>query len=331
MSSTDKYIQVILNWLVFYHQLCPDRSSIYFLCLDKTTEIVMTKYGLQCSHVFHTANNNNKLWLVRVRLTKQLLDQGFDVLLSDSDALWLRNPFEYLENFDGSDIISSRASFPEDVFKKYGATLCMGFIYIKTNEKTRALWGELSNTMAKDPRPDDQRSLNKILMSKGLRYPAHLEYLNSSEGDTGVMPYMANQSKVRVTLLPHRQFRRQCEGYRLSEIHESVVAHCLLDKTGSAKEKGSKRYKLWVLRENWDRDFFSPNETNGKTADNFLNEISEQQRKLFSAKRMKDQIARADTENIVKSNTLNGLFNPYDTQFWTPNRVSRFEVFVAYS
>lgn len=272
MSSTDKYVNVILNWLIFYHQLCPDRSSLYFLCLDKTTELMMTKYGLQCSYVFHSSMNKNKLWLMRMRLTKQLLDQGFDVLMSDSDAVWLRNPFEYMEKFNTSDIVSSRASFPEDVSKRFGATLCMGFIYIKTNPQTKAMWGELNSVMSTDPRPDDQRSLNKVLMSKGLQFKKHLDYLHTTEGDTGTLNYK-NNPNMQVTLLPHEQFRRVCEGFKLSEIHDSYVAHCLLDKTGDAKEKGGKRYKLWALKDNWEQHYLVPNETR-RSVDEFLHDIS---------------------------------------------------------
>jgi len=255
----------------------------------------MVKYGLSCAYVFHTSNNNNKLWLMRVRLTKQLLDQGFDVLMSDSDALWLQNPFTYINKFEASDIISSRASFPEEVSKKFGATLCMGFIYIKTNARNRALWEELSHVMSSDPRPDDQRSLNKLLMSKGLAFEKRLDYIHTVEADTGSMP-SKDGAKTTITLLPHELFRRLCEGFKLSEIHNSIVAHCLLEKTGTAKESGGKKYGIWALKDNWDRNFEPPAPNSNKTINEFLHEISQGRRQLFPSDY--DYIARGETERI---------------------------------
>jgi hypothetical protein len=37
MAITDNFIDILLNWLIYYNQICPDRSNIYLICLDKNT------------------------------------------------------------------------------------------------------------------------------------------------------------------------------------------------------------------------------------------------------------------------------------------------------
>lgn len=266
MTTSDKYLPVLLNWLIYFHELC-EGSSLFFVCLDKATETVMKKVGLSCHHTLHmpTMESKNKLWLLRARLTKSLLDEGHDVLMSDSDAIWLQNPFDVLERHSESDIIGSRGSFPEDAAKVLGATLCMGFVYIKSNPKTRNLWGQLVEYMHRDSRPDDQRNLNHLLLARGMLFAnatLPLPYLASTAPDTGyvaisgqrriTMPADANRT-LQLTLLPHSQFRRICEKELMSAIHEAHVAHCYSEfKTGTGKRGAESKYGLWVLREAWE-------------------------------------------------------------------------------
>ena len=33
MGTSEKYIPVVLNWLIYFHIVCADRSTLYFLCL----------------------------------------------------------------------------------------------------------------------------------------------------------------------------------------------------------------------------------------------------------------------------------------------------------
>jgi hypothetical protein len=92
----------------------------------------MSKYGLHCSQVLHSSSKSssfNKLWLLRVRITKQLLNSGFDVMLSDSDAIWLQNPFSYIEKFSSSGII---LFYNFKIFPFFNIFLLL-LIYVRSN------------------------------------------------------------------------------------------------------------------------------------------------------------------------------------------------------
>lgn len=106
VTSSDQYFPVFMNWLVHYHHICPIISNIFFICLDKGVEERLLKIGLHCSYLFPYTTGYHKLWLARVRITQSLMRQGYDVLMTDVDAVWLRNPFTDIEkHIRQSDII----------------------------------------------------------------------------------------------------------------------------------------------------------------------------------------------------------------------------------
>jgi hypothetical protein len=249
-SSTDEYFPVFMNWLVYFHEVCPSVANIYFICLDTVIEKKLISYGLTCAHVYHFSGAHADIWLVRTRLTHSLLAQGFDVLLTDADALWLRNPFPLIEAHLDADIVSSRGLFPENVSKVLGAALCMGFIYVKASAHTVTLWGEVAAHMARQTTPDDQRDINNLLLSLGLHYPSKPTYIVSTEYSKGYFQH--HNHNYKVVLLPHVLFRRICDQERMSDIHSAVVAHCLShQKKGASKINTAEALGLWQLRKDW--------------------------------------------------------------------------------
>lgn len=175
------------------------------------------------------------------------------MLLTDADALWLKNPFPYIEQYLSSDIISSRGSFPENISKKLGATLCMGFTFVKSNEYTAKLWGEIAAQMAKQPNPDDQKEVNSVLFNHKLQYPIRPTYVGSTEYSTG--HFTLHNHDYGVTLLPHALFRRICDQEKVGDVKSSVVAHCLShQKVGKSKISMAETLGMWRLKPNWEQE-----------------------------------------------------------------------------
>lgn len=252
-SSTIEYFPVFMNWLVYFHKICPNIANIYFICLDTAIEKKLPEYGLSCSHVFHVSSSAavHDIWLVRTRLTATLLNQGYDVLLTDSDALWIHNPFPHIEAHITSDVISSRGSFPDYVSKALGATLCMGFVYIKASEHTVTLWGEIAARMSRASNPDDQREINSYLLSLHLHYKDKPTYIGSTDYNTGYFNH--HNHNYAVTLLPHTLFRRICDAEKIGDVKSSVVAHCLThQKVGAHKQSTAEALGVWLLKDSWD-------------------------------------------------------------------------------
>jgi hypothetical protein len=63
-----------------------------------------------------------------------LVDSGYSVVLSDADAVWLRDPMPYLR---GADVVFQRIAYhPPDIAKLWGFAGCGGFMSFRHAEKT---------------------------------------------------------------------------------------------------------------------------------------------------------------------------------------------------
>lgn len=111
------------------------------------------------------------------------------------------------------------------------------------------MWKQLADSMSKTARPDDQRMINQMMLKRGLKFPKNVDYLGSTQPITGFM--RMNSIDMRVTLLPHENFRRICEGVKLQKIHDSIITHCYSLKTGTAKQQSGKEFQLWAVKDNY--------------------------------------------------------------------------------
>ena len=75
-----------------------------------------------------------KLWIVRVDQLSRLLRRGLNVVLSDTDAVWLRDPFtsipEAAPGPSQADIVGGRGFFPYN--SPWGSALCMGWVFFRS-------------------------------------------------------------------------------------------------------------------------------------------------------------------------------------------------------
>lgn len=246
---SSSYFNLLLNWLAYYHQLCSTRSHIILMCLDKDTERLMNRYGLFCSYSFSYSGNFSKLWIARVALANHFLQSNVDVLFSDVDSFWLQNPFLDLEAFDEADMIASRGTFPNEFSNHYGASICFGFMYVKATNASKLVWNDLKNYMLHQRYPDDQKSLNLLLMEQLLKFNNRLKLDNNYEPDIGHC-HVQDQS-FQITLLPQESYRRMCSLNDPKNILLSTVVHCLSQKSGIAKENILKSSGLWLLKPNF--------------------------------------------------------------------------------
>jgi hypothetical protein len=173
------------------------------------------------------------------------------VVLSDSDAYWIRNPFHEIGKHPTSDIVSSRGTFPERVSRELGASLCMGFIYIRSSNHTARLWTDVIQEMSKTQRPDDQRDVNVLLLRLGLQYPEPKPSPQGYPPNTGNFTH--NEYEYTVTLLSHFTFRRYCNLKKPHDLRKLVfVAHCFVrEKVGQSKLAAAETLGLWQLKGNW--------------------------------------------------------------------------------
>eukprot|EP01031_Cornospumella_fuschlensis_P044570 gene44570-54506_t len=247
------------------------------------------------------------VWLKRLEIINTLLSKGIHLILSDTDAFWLRNPYPELNKHVGeSQIISSRGWYPWKFSKLWGSTLCMGFLYVKADKFSIHVFHEVHNQMkevalklaafrhyisnnetaivssgnsshlmdfnitqwhqSENHSPDDQFSINQVLLDMGVRWSTR-RLLN--ESCTGSIEWGGQQYSV--TLLSERAFVRNCRDSPISKITfgrmrfptiglrnairrrlaNATVAHCLIAPGDALKKQNYLVfYTLWRLPHN---------------------------------------------------------------------------------
>ena len=183
----DSFTPLLLNWLNHVRNVCIEcESKINVVCLDSAVGTSLEKFALACSYTLldenldhrqqrHPAYKFTTVWKRRIDFILGILNVRVSVILSDIDAIWLQNPLpEVLQHAASSDIISSKGWFPTDLGRKWGSTVCLGFIFFKATLFTRRLLSEMSTQMRKerfDPsRVNDQYALNQILNDWGVSW-----------------------------------------------------------------------------------------------------------------------------------------------------------------
>jgi hypothetical protein len=255
ISSTSPYIPVLLNWMIYYLRVCPDGlSHLYLLCLDDQMEANLKSLGLTCSstHILPLGKGaHNRLWLIRTRLSYDLLKNDTDIILSDLDALWLKSPFPDLSLYsNSSSVISSRAKFPESIAERIGSTVCMGFIYVSSSPLSALFWKEFVDYVSRIKGSDDQRAINEILVKANWQFAERLSYTKNDKADTGFIQF--HGQLFNVTLLPQNKYRRHCDKRYPEPVRNSTIAHCsTFQKSDDIKKAAAAAYGFWKLREDW--------------------------------------------------------------------------------
>ncbi|CAN0231741.1 unnamed protein product, partial [Ectocarpus fasciculatus] len=73
------------------------------------------------------------IWELRVRAARCLLLAGYNVVVSDADAVWLNDPFKDMDRLGigSSNIVAQRDLMPRDISEYWGVTLCFGFAFFR--------------------------------------------------------------------------------------------------------------------------------------------------------------------------------------------------------
>lgn len=156
------------------------RENLYLMCLDPESEEALHRSGVRCVPTRIT-KSLRLLWVLRVKVLRCILEEGYDVIVSDADALWLSNPLMFLEErglLEGSDVIAQRGSFPPVIGRRWGVTMQMGFAVFRARTEDMAMKDFLIRVyMAALGYGDDQVRGTPCRSSRGIHH-RHLFFSN---------------------------------------------------------------------------------------------------------------------------------------------------------
>ena len=231
------------------------------------------RYHGHCIHLDMEHMNVHELWKRRLELLQELISAGVDCIFSDADAFWLDNMASHVlrqaTEHDAS-IVASRGSFPTTEGKKWGATLCMGFIYFKSCPATVLLTERMVELY--EQTKDDQKSINKALDETNIKWRTRLTYIESTVIEYGDTSF--KNHPLTVAMLPHNQVMRRCPTDPYVIPNSVGVAHCLTHKNGASKKEAASEYNLWVIKDEQQVEDAKKNE-DIKTWNEFVHAIAD--------------------------------------------------------
>ena len=156
------YKRVALNWVAYLKRL--GITNYLIVSLDSETKNFLDENNINTKLMEgHIPRRAGKGWKWRLQQTYDFLKSGTNIIHSDLDAVWLKNPLHLLD--EESDIIASvdRGGFPSETFKRWKFTMCMGWMFYRSNSK---VLGILEDILSNKRNFDDQLEFNNYLSSK---------------------------------------------------------------------------------------------------------------------------------------------------------------------
>ena len=160
-----------------------------------------------------------------MKIIESFLIDGYDVLISDIDAIWLKNPLPYLSKLSG-DVLAQRSVY--DFYK-----LCCGFMLLRNSAMSfYTLWRKEFERFKGGF--EDQLALNVMLKHYGVTW---------NDDNNGTSNGMVHEGESKITLLPSHLFSRRSvylEGcINRSEISTNVGdVYCINDENIIVHHKG---------------------------------------------------------------------------------------------
>jgi len=267
------YRESLLNWLVNLKRTERDPiNGVLLICLDEELRDFVTNLGWDCfledfsqkgaSDGTLDRDSVKSLWVVRVTHIRTLLDGGISVILSDTDAVWLKDVTQFFSK--DQDVVASKADFPYK--SPWGATLCMGLIFFRATPSVAHL-----ATLALEQTKiflDDQIGFNNVLFSlkfsesSGQKLPFG-RMLSPTGTSWANATFILQNSVVRVALIPHSVVPRSCKLIAEADWKHVAVGHCHVNDGKPAptnKHKGNQathmailvKYNLYFLAPEWE-------------------------------------------------------------------------------
>jgi hypothetical protein len=240
--SNQAYLPILENWLAAMHRIGID--NILIVALDEPTHRRMRERGLPC-HLLPCADDLSALWRKRVALFDAIVQRGYNLIHSDVDAVWLKDPRrEFLLDSEADIVFSQGTQWPIPCWERWRFILCCGLFFLRATRPVQAFMGRWLDHVADSG--DDQVSFNLLLLERGMQWQVPEPY--SIPTPFGVEITCSRQiirgraDGLCVEVLPQHLFQR---------VHfpgeDAYVKHCLSGQTAQTTRQGLEETGCWVL------------------------------------------------------------------------------------
>ena len=240
--ANSSYADIIKNWIEAIEPL--NIKNYIVVSMDQRLHDQLLENNIQSIKRECNAELGN-IWIHRIEVIKEILGYGYDVIHSDADAVWLKDPLDFYFSKTTYDMAFSQGTFwPKDVHKVWGFVLCCGLFYIKSNMKTRKFIEDISEDVRASN--DDQISCNRYLLSKKIKWELpkntyslayqNIKFICSNDIILG------NNHSFKVALLPHSKFQRIQD-----DTSDVYVRHVMSEKNSDNIVESLIKNDCWFL------------------------------------------------------------------------------------
>lgn len=238
-----RYREILFNWISFAENA--GLSNFLFVVPERRLAQKLQSRGYVALRAPMSFSKETLWW--RLFIFEALASAGVDFLHCDADAVILKNPRPYLEALPESDFQFSQGTVhPENVARRLGFVVCMGFFRAKGTPAVRQVFREALE-LAKTGKTD-QHSMNLLLEARisswtGLNgvdiAPTH----RGQRFSTFVSPLVGESADgLRVVLLPNRLFQRWIQ----PEEKNLYICHPLANQLPGTKGDALSALGLWA-------------------------------------------------------------------------------------
>lgn len=145
VACNNAYYGSLLNWMAGMHRGTNiSVLGVLVLAFDEELHSKLQKRDLASVYVkmdslFRYPDDHpvtNQIQMMRWTTARIVNNLGYDVLLTDIDALFVRDPTPLFNEFAGSQIIAQQGKHPKELYLSWNATLCTGMALFRTSPIT---------------------------------------------------------------------------------------------------------------------------------------------------------------------------------------------------
>jgi Nucleotide-diphospho-sugar transferase len=239
--ANSQYLRVLENWLVAIDRL--GIPNLIVVALDQMTQRFLEERNVG-TVLFPGVQNAAALWKKRIEVLMELNGAGIDVIHSDIDAVWLRDPVAEFFCDKKYDVIASQGTiWPEDVHRHWGFVLCCGLVCFRATSSSRSLLDAVRWEIATTD--DDQIALNRVMLADAIQWeieaPYHLPH-NDKSVLCSEKCIVGRGETINVSVLPHHLFQR----LRVPSA-EAFIVHPPAPKRAAPKKEALDAAGGWFL------------------------------------------------------------------------------------
>jgi hypothetical protein len=242
--SNQAYLPILVNWLAAMHRIGID--NILIVALDRPTYRQLRERGAHC-HLLPCEDDLAALWRKRVALFERIVQRGYNLIHSDVDAVWLKDPrAAFLLGSEADIVFSQGTQWPIPCWERWRFILCCGLFFLRATAPVQRFMGRWLEHVAESG--DDQVSFNLLLLEQDIEWQVREPY--SIPTPFGVDITCSRQiirgqvDGMRVEVLPQHLFQR---------VHfpdeDAYVKHCLSGQTAQSTQQGLTETGCWLLDE----------------------------------------------------------------------------------